>query len=85
MCLSNFKSESIVIPRSFSQELDVIYAPSRYTSMTFSVFNRIWHLPGLTFIWVLVNQEKSLLAVDDSYVITLGMSSAQEYGVASSA
>ena len=31
-------------------------------------------------IWLLVNQEKSLLAVDCSCVITLEMSSAQEYG-----
>ena len=36
-------------------------------------------------MWLLVNQEKRLLAVDCSCVITLGMSSAQEYGVVSSA
>ena len=55
------------------------------TSMAFFVFNLIWHLPGLTPIWLLVNQEKSLLAVNCSCLITLGMSSAQEYGVVSSA
>ena len=74
-----------MIPRSSSRELDVIHAPSRCTSMSFFVFNRIWHLPRLTFILLFANQEKSLLAVDCSCVITLGMSSAQEYGVASSA
>ena len=49
--------------------------------MRFFVLNRIWHLPELTFIWLLVNQAKSFLAVDCSCVIMLRMSSAQEYGV----
>ena len=74
-----------MIPRSSSRELDVIHAPSRCTSITFFVLNRIWHLPRLTFILLFANQEKSLLAVDCSCVITLGMSSAQEYGAVSSA
>ena len=59
--------------------------PFKITSMAFFVLNRIWHLPGLTFIWLLVNQEKSLLAVDCSYVITLDLLSAQQYGVVLSA
>ena len=73
-----------MIPRSYSKELDVIHAPSRYPSIAFSALNRMWHLSGLTFTWLFVNQEKSSLAVDCSCVITLGMSSAQEYGVVSS-
>ena len=43
------------------------------------------YLPGLTSIWLLVNQEKSLLAVDCFCVIMLGKSFAQEYGVVLSA
>ena len=58
-----------------------MHAPSRSTSMGFFALNRIWHLPGLTFIWLLVNQEKNLLAIDCSCVFTLGMSSVQESGV----
>ena len=85
ICLPNFKSESIVIPIRFSHELDVIHALSRNTSKGFFVLYRIWHLSGLTFIWLLVNQEKTLLAVDCSCVITLGMSPVQEYGVVLSA
>ena len=81
ICLSNFKSEFIVIPKSFSHELDVTHAPSKCTSMAFYVHNRTWRLPGLTFIWLLVNEEKRLPAFDCSCVITLGMSSAQEYVV----
>ena len=69
-CLSNYKSESIGIPRSFSHELDVIHAPSRCTSMQFFVLSKIWHLPGLFFIWLLVNQEKCILAFNYSSVIT---------------
>ena len=79
ICWSNFKSEYFVIPRSFSHELDVIHAPSRCTSVGFFVLNKIWHLPGLTFMWLLVNQEKTLLAVDCSRVTTLGMSPVQGY------
>ena len=83
--LSNFKSKSIVIPGSFSHELDVKHAPSIFTSMEFFVLNRAWHFSGLTFIPLLVNQEASSLDVDSSCVNTLGMSSVQEYGVVSSA
>ena len=39
----------------------------------------IWHFPGLTFMWLLVNQEKTLLAIDCSCVTTLGLSPVQEY------
>ena len=73
----------MVILGSFSQELDVIHTPSRCTSMVFFVLNRIWNLVGLTFVWLLVNQEKSLIVVDCSCVITLSMSSVQGYGVVS--
>ena len=83
ICLSNFKSESFVIPRGFSNELDVIHAPSICTPVGFFVLNKIWHLPWLTLMWLLVNQEKTLLAVACSCVTTLGMSPVQEYGVAS--
>ena len=62
-----------------------IHVPSRCTSMVFFVLNLIWHLPGLKFIWLLVHQEKSLLAVDCICVITLVMLSAQECGVVLSA
>ena len=84
ICLSNLQSEFIVISRSFSHKLDV-HVPSRCTSMAFFVLNTIWHLPGLTFTWLLVNQEKSLLVVDCSYVITLDILSAQQYEVVLSA
>ena len=40
---------------------------------------------GLIFIWLLVNQEKTLFTVDYSCVIMLRMSPVQEYGVVSSA
>ena len=61
ICLLNFKSESIVIPRSLFYELDLIHVPSKCTSMGFLVLNRISHLPGLIFMWLLVNQEKLYL------------------------
>ena len=41
--------------------------------------NPLWFQEGLTFMWLLVNQEKTLLAVDCSCVTTLGMSLVQEY------
>ena len=49
------------------------------------MIKKTWHLPGLTSIRLLVNQEKSLLAVNCNCLIMLGMSSAQENGAVSSA
>ena len=40
---------------------------------------------GLIFIWLLVNQEKTLFTVDYSCVIMLRMSPVQEYGFVSAA
>ena len=58
---------------------------SKCTPMVIFVIKKIWHLPGLTSIRLLVNQEKSLLAVNCNCLIMLGMSSAQENGAISSA
>ena len=46
ICLSRIKSESVVIPRSFSCELEVMHVLLRCTSIEFFVLNR------MTFVWI---------------------------------
>ena len=51
----------------------------------FLELSKIWDFPGLAFIWLFLNQGKSLVAEVCNSNTTLGMSVAHEYGVLSSA
>ena len=62
MWFLNFNYESVVIPSTFLWELSARGIPSIETISSSLVLSKIWDFPGLAFIWLFLNQPKSLVA-----------------------